>query len=54
MEKYIMKRTGILCPNCFKKKLLHEKGVDLYCDECGEEFIFTDKEQKTVRYKNSF
>ena len=46
-----MKRTKILCPNCFKKKLIHEKGNDLYCDECGTEFEFTDKKSQTFRYK---
>ena len=51
MENYIMKRTEIKCPECFKKNLIHEKGVDLYCDNCGQEFYFTDIETKTFRYK---
>lgn len=50
-EKYIMKRLEILCPECMRKKLMHEKGKDLYCDECGTEFEFTDIETKTFRYK---
>lgn len=53
MEKgvMIMKRTDILCIECLKKKLIHEKGADLYCDNCGTEFVFTDVEKKIFRYK---
>lgn len=51
MTKWIMKRTDITCPECFKKKLIHEKGIDLYCDECGTEFYYTDEGSKTFRYK---
>lgn len=51
MEKYIMKRTDILCPECFKKKLIHEKGADLYCDGCGTEFEYTSEELRTFKYK---
>ena len=51
MSKFIMKRTIILCPECFKKNLIHEKGIDLYCDECGTEFYYTSEELKTFRYK---
>lgn len=50
-EKFIMKRTEILCPECMCKHLIHEKEKDLYCDECGTEFVFTDMETKTFRYK---
>lgn len=53
MNKRIMKRTDITCPECFKKKLIHEKGIDLYCDECGTEFYYTDEGPKTFRYKES-
>jgi hypothetical protein len=53
MAKRIMKRTDITCPICFKKKLIHEKGIDLYCDECGAEFYYTDEGPKTFRYKES-
>lgn len=45
----MIKRTGILCPNCFKKKLLTEDDKECYCDECGTEFIMVNK--STVRYK---
>ncbi len=51
MSEYIMKRTEITCPECFKKKLIHEKGKDLYCDGCGTEFYYTDEELKAFRYK---
>lgn len=51
MGKYIMKRTEILCPNCFKKKLLHEIDLDLYCDECGAEFVYVDIKTKTFKYR---
>lgn len=45
-----MKRTHILCPNCFKKKLMDEgNNKDLYCDECGQEFL--KKGENTVKYK---
>ena len=51
MTNYIMKRTDILCPEYFKKKLIHEKDIDLYCDECGTEFYCTNEELETFRYK---
>ena len=51
MTNYIMKRTDILCPECFNKKLIHEKDADLYCDECGTEFVFTNEELKIFKYK---
>ena len=48
-----MKRTEILCPNCFKKKLLTSNWVckdkDAHCDECGTEFIITGP--NTVKFK---
>lgn len=44
-----MKRTEILCPGCFNKKILTENDKDAYCDECGEEFIIIAK--NTVRFK---
>lgn len=45
-----MKRSEILCPNCFKKKLLEEgNGKDMYCDNCGEEFIKVGP--NTVKFK---
>jgi len=51
-EPYIMKRTEILCVECKGKKLMHEKGKDLYCDNCGTEFEYTDYPQtKTFRYR---
>ena len=48
-KKYIMIRTTILCPNCFKKKLIEETKDNLYCDECGTEFLLVS--ENTVRYK---
>lgn len=51
MNKFIMKRTNILCPECFKKKLIHERGIDLYCDNCGTKFEFTNEEFKIFKYK---
>jgi len=51
MEKFIMKRTDILCPECSKGKLIHEKGIDLYCDRCGTYFEYGDKSKVSVRYK---
>lgn len=44
-----MKRTHILCPECFNKKLLQETEKDLYCDGCGTEFILVG--ENTVEYK---
>lgn len=46
-----MKRTEILCVECFKKKLLTEDDVHAYCDGCGTEFIITDKKNNAFRYK---
>jgi len=46
-----MKRTEILCVECFKKKLLTEDEVHAYCDECGTEFIITDIKKNEFRYK---
>ena len=51
MSEYIMKRVEILCPECMKKKLIHEKGNDLYCDNCGTEFYYTNKDKKSIKYK---
>jgi DNA-directed RNA polymerase subunit RPC12/RpoP len=46
-----MLRTEILCPECFKKKLLreNENKPDAYCDECGTKFIIIGP--RTVKYK---
>ena len=44
-----MERTHILCPECFKKKLLEETKVDLYCDGCGTKFTLVG--ENTVKYK---
>lgn len=40
-EKFYPKytRTPILCPSCFKKKLMSGEDNEAGCDECGEEFI---------------
>ena len=51
MSEYIMKRTEILCPNCLRKKLIHEKAKDLYCDNCGQGYYYTNLEKKTFRFK---
>jgi uncharacterized protein (DUF983 family) len=43
-------RTEILCPNCFKKKLLHaETTKETWCDACGQTFIRVN--ETTVRFK---
>lgn len=46
-----MKRVNILCPECFKKKLLttDDKATELHCDNCGTEFVRTG--ESSVRYK---
>lgn len=44
-----MKRTEILCPECFKGKLLTSNEINANCDRCGEQFIITGK--NSVRYK---
>lgn len=44
-------RTGILCPECFKKKILTEDKKEGYCDECGTEFIILDYDRKSLKYK---
>lgn len=44
-----MKRTNILCPNCFKGKLLQENEKSCYCDRCGQGFIKTG--ENTVKFK---
>ena len=44
-----MKRTKILCPECFKKKLLKGDGDRAYCDDCGTEFIMLSP--YSVKYK---
>lgn len=44
-----MKRSEILCPECFKKKLLLETEKDAYCDGCGTQFHVIGK--NTVKYK---
>lgn len=51
MSEYIMKRTDILCPNCFKGKLIHEKAKEAYCDQCGQQFVFTDENNRVIKYK---
>jgi hypothetical protein len=47
-----MHRTEVLCPECFKGKLLKEDSTkdtgSGYCDRCGTAFIFTGK--LSVRY----
>jgi len=52
MAKYIMRRTTILCPDCMKGKLIHEKEKDLYCDQCGMQYIFVKDDGRTFEYKN--
>ena len=43
-----MKRTEILCPECFNKKLIEHED-EVYCDGCGTEFIKTVK--NSLKYK---
>jgi hypothetical protein len=45
-------RTDILCPNCLKKKLMEFKSdneQEIWCDECGQEYIRTGP--NSVRFK---
>ena len=44
-----MKRTEILCPNCFKAKLLTSDDKNAHCDNCGTEFTMTSP--TSVRFK---
>jgi hypothetical protein len=48
----IMHRTEVLCPECFKGKLLKEDSTKTtgsgYCDRCGTKFVFTG--ERTVRF----
>ena len=48
-KKYIMKRTEILCPNCFNKKVIEETKDNAYCDGCGQEYLITSKNQLTFK-----
>ena len=47
-----MHRTQVLCPECFKGKLLKDDSTtdtgSGYCDNCGTKFVFTSK--TSVRY----
>lgn len=49
-EVICMKRSGILCPECFKKKLLieNDESKEAYCDGCGTNFIIVG--ENTVKY----
>jgi ribosomal protein L37AE/L43A len=40
--------TNILCPNCFKEKLVQYSSTDFSCMKCEQEFT---KVGTTVRYK---
>lgn len=34
-----VKRTEILCPNCFNGKVLHDDSDgQVWCDRCGQEY----------------
>lgn len=44
-----MKRTEILCPDCFSKKLILETKDNAYCDECGQEYQII--KENTVKFK---
>lgn len=44
-----MKRTEILCPECFGKKLLTADDKNAHCDGCGTEFTITGPNR--VQYK---
>jgi hypothetical protein len=45
-----MKRTEILCPNCLKKKVIHEKADKCYCDGCGQNYQLVGT--NTLRFTN--
>ena len=51
MEVINLKRMKILCPRCFKKKLLQDdvNPGECYCDECGQAFIIIS--ESTVKFK---
>lgn len=45
----MVKRTEILCPNCFKGKVLEDKrDGQVWCDRCGQEYI---KNGNTLKFK---
>jgi len=44
-----MKRTKILCPNCFKGKLLETSKSECICVSCGQEFKRTG--EMSVKFK---
>ena len=37
-----IKEMDVLCPNCFKSKVLQENKIDCSCPKCGQEFTFID------------
>lgn len=43
-----IKEIDILCPECFKSKLLQENKTDCSCPRCGQNFTMIDN---TLRYK---
>lgn len=49
VEEPVSFKTDILCPNCTAAHLKEYSAEDLYCENCGYEFIRIDK--KTVRFK---
>jgi uncharacterized protein (DUF983 family) len=43
-------RSEILCPNCFKGKLLKDKNDNqVWCDRCGQEY--EEVGENTVKFK---
>lgn len=43
--------TGeILCPNCFKDKLVRINKVDMSCMKCGHDFVYIET-HNTVKFK---
>ena len=44
-------KSDILCPECFKNKLLLKSETDAYCDNCKTEFIVIDKDKMIIKYK---
>lgn len=48
-KEYKQGKTNILCPDCFKGKLIQDEGSDCHCENCGTDFIRIA--ENTVRYK---
>tara|TARA_Y100000592_G_scaffold36853_1_gene58414 strand:- start:777 stop:1022 length:246 start_codon:yes stop_codon:yes gene_type:complete len=43
-------REEILCPNCFKDKLVRINKVDMSCMKCGHDFVYIET-HNAVKFK---